>query len=252
MNVPPLPENVARISPGESFSFLCHPDVQCFTHCCRQLELALTPYDVLRLRQATGLSSEELLDKYIIIEQDGTDIFPRYYLSMVDDGQASCVFVGKDGCAVYQHRPGACRTYPLGRGVSRGHNNTVNEFFVLLREPHCLGFSEKTVQTIDSYNKSQDLERYNFFNDMLTEIQQHPKIRSGMRLTTSQGSDYRCALYNIDAFRKIMAGNTGDDGRAIEALDDETLLIYAFSWLKNKLFGSKSSESATHNARRQE
>ncbi len=241
MKLPELPENVARVNPGEPFSFLCHPAVQCFTHCCRQLELALTPYDILRLRQATGFRSAELLSKYIIIEQDGTDIFPRYYLTMVDDGQASCVFVGDDGCTVYQHRPGACRTYPLGRGVRRGHS-TVNEFFVLLREPHCLGFTEKTVQTIDSYNKSQDLERYNRFNDMLTEIQQHQKIRNGMRLNASQLSDYRLALYDIDTFRKKMTENEGGGGRTIAALDDEALLIFAFSWLKNKLFGPKSSE----------
>ena len=32
------------------FSFACHPDVPCFTKCCSDLDLALTPYDVLRLK----------------------------------------------------------------------------------------------------------------------------------------------------------------------------------------------------------
>ena len=83
MDIPQLPRNIARIEPGEPFSYLCHRNVDCFTHCCRQLELALTPYDVLRLRQATSLDSAQLLDRYIIVEQDETDIFPRFYLTMV-------------------------------------------------------------------------------------------------------------------------------------------------------------------------
>lgn len=238
MKSPELPENVARLSPGESFSFLCHSDIDCFTHCCRQLELALTPYDVLRLRHATKLSSTDLLRNYIIIEQDEADIFPRYYLTMVDDGQASCVFVTDAGCAVYQHRPGACRTYPMGRGVTR-ENNRIKEFFVLLREPHCLGFAEQTDQTVSSYSKSQDLETYNRFNDMLTEIQQQQNIRNGMRLTPTQFSAYKLALYDIDTFRQKMTGHlVDDDTSAIETLGDEDLLAFSFRWLKNELFGS--------------
>ena len=252
MKLPELPENVARVNPGEPFSFLCHKAVQCFTHCCRQLELALTPYDILRLRQATSLDSADLLRDYIIIEQDDTEIFPRYYLTMVDDGQASCVFVGDGGCAVYQHRPGACRTYPLGRAVSREHDGHMSEFFVLLREPHCLGFAEKTVQTIDSYNKSQDLEKYNRFNDMLTEIQQHHNIRNGIRLNASQISDYRLALYDIDTFRKKMAGNLVDEDKPIEKLDDEALLTYSFNWLKETLFGPDNPGPPSNTISRQD
>lgn len=114
-----LPENIARIAPGEPFSFNCSPGIDCFTDCCRQLELALTPYDVLRLRYATNLTSSKLLDRYIIKEQEDTDVFPRFYLTMVDDGKASCVFVTPQGCSIYGHRPGACRTYPLGRATVR-------------------------------------------------------------------------------------------------------------------------------------
>ena len=102
-----------------SFTFACHPGVPCFTDCCRMLELALTPYDVLRLRKATGLTSRELLENYIITEQDPGEPFPRFYLTMVDDGRASCVFVSPQGCTVYPHRPSACRAYPLGRAAVR-------------------------------------------------------------------------------------------------------------------------------------
>jgi hypothetical protein len=46
MTVPYLPDQVSRIEAGESFFFLCHKDVSCFTECCRDLELALTPHAV--------------------------------------------------------------------------------------------------------------------------------------------------------------------------------------------------------------
>ena len=238
MKLPHLPDNVTRIAPGESFSFLCHNGVRCFTTCCRQLELALTPYDVLRLRQATKLHSAELLNRYIIIEKEPDEIFPRYYLTMVDDGQASCVFVNEAGCSIYEHRPGACRTYPMGRAVIREQNH-VQEFYVLLHESHCFGFQEQKDQTIDSYTTSQELETYNYFNDRLADIQQHPAIRDGMKLTPSHLEIYHQALFDIDTFKeKIGKTHTpGTKETAIEDLGDEELLLFSFQWLKKKLFG---------------
>ena len=61
-----LPKNVTRIQEDELFNFSCHPRVDCFTNCCRQLELALTPYDVLRLKQETKLDSSSFLANYVI------------------------------------------------------------------------------------------------------------------------------------------------------------------------------------------
>jgi Fe-S-cluster containining protein len=234
-----LPERVEEIQPGEPFSFLCHREINCFTHCCRQLDLALSPYDMLRLRKATGLHSAELLERYIIREQNRGDIFPLFYLSMVDDGQASCVFVTPEGCRVYEHRPGACRTYPMGR-ASLWRDGGVEESFVLLKEPHCQGFREKTVQTTKSYSASQELETYNLFNDMLAEITQHEKIRQGMELSEKQLQIYTLALYNLDAFRAGLQkiGDAGTEVPQAVFSNDDALLIYGLEWVKKELFGS--------------
>ena len=238
IKLPDLPDNVIRIAAGESFSFLCHQGVGCFTRCCRQLELALTPYDVLRLREATNLHSAELHNRYIIVEKEPAEFFPRYYLTMVDDGQASCVFVSEAGCAIYDHRPGACRTYPMGRAVIR-ERQQVHEFYVLLHESHCLGFQEQKDQTIASYLTSQELERYNYFNDLLSEIQQHHAIRDGMKLTPSHLEKYHLALFDIDTFRKKIGPTVTLETQetAIEDLDDEELLLFSFQWLKQEFFG---------------
>ena len=238
MNQDQLPDHVNPIGPGEPFSFLCHRKVSCFTHCCRELELVLTPYDVLRLRRATGLHSAELHSRYIIEEQSPDSIFPSFYLSMVDDGKARCVFVRPEGCSIYSDRPGACRTYPVGRAAIRSGEH-VQEHFVLLRELHCRGFDENTIQTVKSFMKSQELEPYNCFNDMLTEITQHEKIRQGMVLSPEQIKQYKLALFDLDSFRDQLDKNTIDQllevpKRVFE--DDEALLEFGLSYIKKLLF----------------
>ena len=43
MSKPELPDQVEELQPGEPFTFLCHREIACFTQCCRQLDLALSP-----------------------------------------------------------------------------------------------------------------------------------------------------------------------------------------------------------------
>ena len=239
-----LPEHVSRIVPGDVFFFLCHQHISCFTHCCRELELILTPYDVLRLRHATGLSSVELHQRYIIEEFTATDSFPRFYLTRGDDGRASCVFVNTGGCSIYPDRPGACRTYPLGRGTVRDqHADTVKEQFILLREPHCRGFEEKTPQTVERFTASQELEVYNHFNDLLTSITQHEEIKAGRRLSEAHVNLYRLALYDLDTFRIMLKEE--DHGLVLpepipDAVleDDEALLEFALRCVRTTLFSN--------------
>ncbi len=242
MSRPLLPKNVTRIEKEATFRFSCHPSVACFTNCCRQLELALTPYDVLRLKKACGLHSEEFLDRYVIIEQEEHETFPRFYLTMVDDGRASCSFISDAGCTLYQDRPGACRAYPLGRAVIRQPDNAMDEFFVLLQESHCQGFLEQQEQNGATYSTEQGLAIYNRFNDAIAAILQHDQIRQGKRLSENQGEQFILAFYNLDQFRTLLfAGHLSgvtrmDDTTRRRLADDEELLLYAIDWLKDILF----------------
>ncbi len=198
-----LPEFISPIDEDDSFSFACHSGVKCFNECCRLLELALSPYDVLRLRKATGITSEQLLEQYVIFEQEPGEAFPRLYLTMIDDGRASCVFVEKEGCTVYEHRPGACRTYPLGRSVRRTRIGA-DQQFVIIKEDHCQGFLEAARQTPKSYIYHQELTLYNQFNDAVMEILQHDAIRNGFAPSQQNIELYILALYNLDTFRKML------------------------------------------------
>ncbi len=236
-----LPDCASQLSPAETFSFACHSEVKCFTDCCRLLELALTPYDVLRLRRATQLRSDEVLEKYIIVEQDTGEPFPRFYLTMVDDGQASCVFVSPEGCSVYPNRPVACRSYPLGRAVTRASDNTITESFILMKEKHCCGFFEPDHQNALQYSKAQGLDVYNSFNDSVAQILQHESIRQGFVPSPKQVELFTLALYNIDSFRGLfLAGKIKSTSSSMERLtlcdSDEQLLQFSISWLKQQLF----------------
>ncbi|MDP3696310.1 MAG: hypothetical protein Q8R42_09365, partial [Desulfocapsaceae bacterium] len=186
--------------------------------------------------------SEEFLDRYVIIEQEEHETFPRFYLTMIDDDRASCVFVSDAGCTLYQDRPGACRAYPLGRAAIRQADNTMEEFFVLLQESHCQGFQELQEQNGATYCTEQGMASYNHFNDAVAAILQHEQIRQGKRLSENQIEQFILALYNLDQFRTLLftgqlVGTTEvDDTTRQRLVDDEELLLYAIDWLKNILF----------------
>ncbi len=227
----------------EKFSFNCHPDVPCFTECCRELDLALTPYDALRLKNNLDMHSGGFLEKYVIIEWDPSQLFPVCYLTMVDDGKASCVFVSGKGCSVYPDRPSSCRAYPVGRGVIKREDGSHEESYVLLKEPHCQGFAEQQQYTPASYSTDQGLDIYNRFNDALLGLVQHPRIKNGFRPTREQLDQYILALYNLDSFRQEMADGRISLRRPFNALelqalagDDEQLLLLGIRWLKQEFF----------------
>ncbi|WP_457573572.1 YkgJ family cysteine cluster protein [Desulfolithobacter sp.] len=232
------------IGQAERFRFACHPGVSCFTECCRQLDLALTPYDVLRLKNNRNMHSGRFLEQFVLIEWEEGMVFPQCYLTMVDDGRASCVFVTGKGCAVYPDRPGACRAYPVGRGASRRPDGTIREQFVLVREDHCQGFAEDREQTPSEYFEDQGLEPYNQYNDEVAGLLQHDSLRQGFRPDRTQLDLFILALYNLDMFRQELADGRISLHRPLSppelqglAGDDEQLLLLGLRWLKHTFFG---------------
>ena len=201
------PEHVRPLTPDETFRFRCHPGVVCFTDCCRELELALSPYDVLRLSRHLGLAPSTFLDQYALIEQAEGNAFSQVFLCMVDDGRASCPFVTASGCRVYADRPSACRTYPLGRGAFNTPDGDRHEMHVLLTEPHCKGFSEGTQQDITTWQKDQDLAFYNAINDELLGILHHPRLKDGYPPVELEEEIF-LLLYSLDTFRNMLLDST--------------------------------------------
>lgn len=230
---------IREIGATHSFCFDCRPGLRCFTHCCHGLELELTPYDMLRLRRATGLSSTELLAKYVIIEQLPDDVLPHCFLTMVDDGTARCAFLGRRGCSVYDHRPGACRSYPVGQAtIWTGEN--FERRFVLVQEDHCHGFAEAPVHTPLSYLASQDVSAYETFNKAFAALTQNQAFKEGFRPDRQQCELFINTLFDLDRFAEQVKNGEIilDDPTPAAMPTDEELLEYGFRWVEHQFFGS--------------
>ena len=225
-----LPDNVTQLKEGDSFCFGCHPGVPCFTDCCQQLDLNLTPYDVVRLKEVLGLTGKEFLERYTVLEYGQEDIFPKVYLAMQNDGRASCPFVSQKGCKVYEGRPSACRTYPLGRAAWLDKKGKAQSAHVLIREDHCFGFTEASRQNVTNWIKNQEISSYNEANDQLMHLIQHEKIKAGFRPTEEQCVLYVQTLYHLEEFREASFKETG------VLMSDTALLQYAITWLIDKIF----------------
>ena len=230
---------ISSIQATDPLRFACHPGVACFNECCRELDLALSPYDVLRLRKALGMRSGSFLEKYIIISREEGQTFPLCYLTMIDDGRASCVFVTEKGCQVYGDRPGSCRVYPIGRGVFIGKNGTIEESLALVHEQHCQGFTEERCQLCAEYLDSQGMGQYKIYDDALLPLHQHPQVQAKKFIPAEkQLNQYILALYDLDRFRQLLNAGTISlpfplSAKEMQGLtgDDAELMLLGIKWL---------------------
>ena len=231
----------------ETFCFECHPNVPCFTECCRKLELLLTPYDILRLRQVLGMDAGKFLERYTDLRFDEQKKLPMIYLVMRDDERETCPFVAPEGCKVYDGRPSACRTYPLAR-ASRTHrmHHTVLESYFTIHEDHCRGFEETRVYTVKGWIEDQGLAEYHEMNDPWMEIVTHPTVQKG--LPEKQQQMFYLASYNLDRFRAFLFGSRflqmfklSDAEIQSFRDDDKALLRFAYRWLRYSLLADSKA-----------
>lgn len=223
---------IEELRENEFFYFNCHPGVPCFTDCCRKLDLELTPYDVLRLKKQFGLTGRKFLEQYVEIVQDEETVFPHCFLKMNNDAEATCPFLSSEGCRVYEDRPGACRTYPLGRGAWQDKKGNFQAAYVLLREEHCLGFTEENRQTVKHWLEHQYLTPYNEANDHLMTLIYHPMVKAGFSPSERQSSLYLETLYYLEELRESVRKEVGVN------MSDTSLLNYGINRLKMLFFKS--------------
>ncbi|AFM26473.1 YkgJ family cysteine cluster protein [Desulfomonile tiedjei] len=240
---PPLDAN-ARLSVESEFCFGCGPHVPCFTECCGKLELLLTPYDVLRLKNRLQLTSEEFLDRYTVMRWRTAHGFPEVLMEMDCASGKRCPFVTPTGCSVYEDRPGACRIYPLGRAsTSHVMDGSHREFYFTVREDHCRGFEEKKSWKVSEWLSDQGMEDYNRINDLLMELYVMRNRGKSVEFSPQHLQMFVMSCYNLEKFRQFVFKSRFLDKfeldpemvAEIEA-DDTKLLEFAFLWLKFALF----------------
>ncbi|WP_300672079.1 YkgJ family cysteine cluster protein [Desulfoluna sp.] len=248
-------ENKADIVPvrmgrNTGFQFECHKGVSCFTKCCRGIDIILTPYDIIRLKNKLELPSEEFLAIYTVPQlYEKTDL-PVVTLKLLDDDIRSCPFVRDEGCLVYDDRPTTCRYYPLGVGnLSHGEEggDDDKDFFFFVNEPHCKGFDEKKEWTVDSWRKDQGVDIHDEINAGWTDlIVRKRSFPPNIKWTPKAKEMFFMACYNIDAFKRFVFESPfltkfEVDEAMLEKIktDDIALLEFGLLWLKDVFFLKK-------------
>jgi Fe-S-cluster containining protein len=250
----PEPVQPVRYQASDSFCFNCHKGVSCWNVCCHDTDITLTPYDLLRLARHFDARPAEIVRLFgtpAVHDKSGMPIVKLKMLDRPATKGKPCVFVDEvDGCTVYENRPAACRYYPLGLAAvkMKGHEEP-EDFYFLVKEPHCRGHEEKKTQTVAHFREEQGVEAYDDANRGWIHILM--KLASWKTLGGPWGREpdervkrmFYMASSDIDAFRNFVFNSTFLDKYAIEpamreelATNDEALLKLAFDWLRNVIF----------------
>ena len=245
--------NPSNIVPNKLFldseiKFRCHPKVSCFTACCGNINIILTPYDILRIRKELNMSADEFLLRFtkpVFLEK--TDM-PGVKLNLDENGR--CPFVTEKGCTIYQHRPTTCRYYPVGmsffhEGADEGA--TAEEFYFLVKEDHCKGHDEDQVMTIREWRKDQGIDESDAMNREWMELVMRRKS-FGQQATLSEQAQkiFFMASTDLDKFRNFVLSDSFRDTYEIEQAtideiekDDIALMKFSFKYLASSLFGTQ-------------
>ncbi len=235
-----------ELSASDRFKFKCYPGIGCFNKCCSAMRINLTPYDIFRLKNRLGLSYDEFLIKYTQPAAIDRTPLPIVVLKLLDDETKTCPFLsGQDGCSVYTDRPSTCRYYPIGRvHMKKVDQPELREFFVLVKEDHCLGHQEDKEWTINEWREDQGVD----FHDSITrdwlEIVIKAKSLGMMEFSKGSLDLFFMVSSNLDMFRKFVF-----ESRFLSAYklkpdlvdkirDNEIeLLKFSLKWLRFALFG---------------
>jgi len=236
-----------RLGERDGFSFRCHAGLECFNRCCRNLNLFLYPYDVLRLRRSIGISSDTFLDRHVDVVMRPDSFFPDVLLKMADNAEKTCPFLTEDGCRVYVDRPDTCRTFPVEQGALYEAATKTTRRVSFFRPPDfCLGQHESTRWTLKTWAEDQQAVLYNRMTLEWAEIR-------GLLQTNPFGSEGAggpkakmafMAAYNIDRFRDFVFQSSFFDRYPVKSkvrkkikTSDLDLLRLGFEWIKLFLFG---------------
>ncbi|MGC2457243.1 MAG: YkgJ family cysteine cluster protein [Gallionellaceae bacterium] len=241
---------VPEMSNGnKKIRFQCRKDINCWNACCSNIDISLTPYDILRLKQHLDMSSGEFLQQYTVpyeMEQSG---IAGVKLRPVENGTA-CRFMNTEGCGVYGDRPTACRYYPVALlSMRRQDEYTDTQAYALVKEEHCLGHNEPRELTIDEYRREQGVEEY---DEMARGWRQLilKKKSSGPSIGKPSKSSLQLffmVCYDLDRFRNFVLSEGFNElydlntEETVEILGEDTkLMLFGFRFLKQVLFGENT------------
>jgi Fe-S-cluster containining protein len=262
--IPDSPVVPNQLDENTVIRFRCHKGIDCFNACCMNIDIILTPYDIIRLKQRLGITSTEFLRRYTEPFEFAKNSIAGVRLQPVEGGTA-CQFVTDEGCSVYTDRPTACRYYPVGLlSTRRQDENFDRASYALVKEDHCHGHFEERRLTIAEYRREQGLEEYD--EQGRAWRQQILKVKSAGpyigKMSKASLQFFFMASYDIDRFREFVRSEgfktTYDvDQETMEALlgDDVALMAFGDRMIRQIMYAEKTiplkaDALQTHLARR--
>ena len=229
--------------------FSCHKGIGCWNACCSNIDISLTPYDVLRMKTRLGISSTEFLKQYTVPYEMDKDSIAGVKFRPVEEGTA-CRFMKPEGCDIYADRPTACRYYPVALLSMRRQDEYVDrDSYAIVKEDHCKGHEVDRPITIGDYRKEQGLGEYDelargWRQLVLKKQSSGPSIG---KPTLRSRQLFFMACYDIDRFREFVFAESftrlfelKQDEKDALAKDDIALLQFAFRFLRQVMFGEES------------
>lgn len=241
--VPQMLEGSAEIQ------FRCRKGIACWNACCSNIDISLTPYDILRLSRRLGISTTEFLMRYTFPYELEPNGIAGVKFKPVENGSA-CQFMRPEGCDVYADRPTACRYYPVALlSMRRSDEYTDRNAYAIVKEPHCLGHNEPRTLTIDAYRQEQGLVEYDELGRgwrqlVLKKKSSGPTVGAPSKRSLQL---FFMACYDLDRFRDFVASNSfnetydipWDEMQKILGTDTE-LMLFAFRFLRQTMFGEET------------
>ena len=245
----------AALDQATEIKFRCYKGISCFNACCKQADVTLAPYDIIRLKDRMGMTSTDFLAKYTVpFEMDG-DGMPGIKLKTTDQG--SCLLLaGDEGCGVYADRPTVCRYYPVALLQIRKKDGVGSQQnYSLITEGHCKGHQEDRKIAIGDYRAEQGVAEYDDHNAEWYQLILKKKS-AGPAVGRPPISSLRLffiASYDMDTFRRFVLSenfrNTyvlPDEFYAEVEASDLDLLRFAYRFLRQVLFGERSVEEVAN------
>ena len=232
----------------DKFNFACSKGMPCYTHCCSDLDMILTPYDIVRIKNRLELTCDQFLALYTKPKILARTRLPVVTMKMLDDEDKSCPFVTPEGCSIYEDRPLSCRYYPLGMASFREQEiePAGEDFYFMVRESHCQGFNQDKEWTVRDWRKDQGVEPYDEINKSWMEFMLRKKS-FGFQYDLSEESRrmFFMVTSNVDRLRRFIFESSflqkyDVDEKLQEQIktDEVALLKFGFDWLQSALFGA--------------
>lgn len=241
--------DTVQLTAESKFRFRCHKGISCFTKCCSNIDIMLTPCDIIAMKKRLGVNSEEFLEKNTYTRIDKKGQFPFVFLRMRNNEARTCPFVVPEGCSIYEDRPANCRYYPIGQAtLKKALDDKVfdEEFFFFVKEDHCRGFEETKEWSIASWREDQGVDRYDELNrewkGMLL-LRNQP----AMALDEKRQEMFYLACYDMDRFRRFIFESgflnhfeVDETTQEKVRTDDVELMRFGFKFMKYLLMMEKT------------